>query len=78
MITKKEIEFECGRCWDLEGNEHTKFKTDNWFSYTRTDDDGELYVAIETSCPKCRHYCYRRYYLNQLFNMIAELQEKNR
>ena len=38
---KKELEFECGRCWENKMERHFKFKTRDWCSYVRIDDEDE-------------------------------------
>ena len=73
---KKEIEFECGKCWEPTRDRHARFKTTDWYSYARIDEYGELYVDIEATCPKCGLYCHQKYYLNQLLDMIFALQEE--
>ena len=73
---KKKIEFECERCWESKRDKHFTFGTCDWYSYAITDEYGELYINVEAHCPKCKHYCHQKYYLNSLLDMIFELQEE--
>ena len=75
-MMKKEIKFECGKCWEPTRDRHVTFKTSDWYSYARVDEYGEVYVDIEAHCPKCKYYSHQRYYLNSLLDMIFELQEE--
>ena len=71
---KKEIEFECGHCWEFDNVYHFKFKRDDWRSIVSIDECGESYIKIETLCPLCGNYCYRDFSLNELLDMIFKLQ----
>lgn len=71
---KKEIEFECGNCWESDNVDHFKFRKSEWRSVVRIDECGKSYIQIESICPICRNYCYRNFSLNELLGMIFNLQ----
>lgn len=75
MLMTKELEFECGRCWEPETDKHFKFRRNDWTSHVRIDICGESYINVESLCPICGTYCYRDFGLDQLLEMIFELQD---